>query len=215
MFEITNNNGRYADFVIARRSINCATITREEFIEALIADAEEAIKSYNDNAVPVEKEFLNKRHAESVKKGRENIISKATAFANAKGKTEKKRNQYIENAISEFDAKNEKFTPLISNLGFFDMDGNCGMSMYVNNNCILDESSFNYPERIGRCYDTLLNTNYFKKAIGWQFKYRGTTYSYTATFRPVIELLFDEETSKEIKKMQDLQGESINKYYGD
>lgn len=213
MFEITNINGRYADFVIARRSINCATVTREEFIEALIADAKDAIKSYNDNAIPVEKEFLNNCHAESVKKEREIIISKATAFANAKWKTEKKRNQYIEDAISEFDAKNAKFTPLISNLGFFDMDGNCGMSLYVNNNCILDESSFNYPERIGRCYDTLLNTNYFKKAIGWQFKYRGSSDSYTATFRPVIELLFDEETSKEIKKMQDLQGESVNRYY--
>lgn len=213
MFEIININGRYSDFVIARRSINCATITREEFIEALIADAKDAIKSYNDNAVPVEKEFLNKRHADYAKKERENIISKATAFANAKWKTEKRRNQYIENAISEFDAKNEKFTPLISNLGFFDMDGNCGTTMYVNNKCILDESSFNYPERIGICYDTLLNTNYFKKAIGWQFKYCGTTYSYTATFRPVIELLFDEETSKEIKKMQDLQGGSVNRYY--
>lgn len=215
MFEITNINGRYADFIIARRSINCATITREEFIEALIADAKDAFKSYNDNAVPVEKDFLNNRHAESVKKEREIIISKATAFANAKWKTEKKRNQYIENAISEFDAKNEKYTPRISNLGFFDMDGNCGMSMYVNNNCILDESSFNYPERIGMCYDTLLKTNYFKKAIGWQFKYRGTTYSYTATFRPVIELLFDEETSKEIKKMQDMQDELVNKRYDD
>lgn len=215
MFEITNINGKYADFVIAKRSINCATITREEFIEALIADAKDAIKSYNDNAVPVEKEFLNNLHAESVKKEREIIISKATAFANAKWKTEKKRNQYIEDAISEFDAKNEKYTPRISNLGFFDMDGNCGMSMYVNNNCILDESSFNYPERIGMCYDTLLKTSYFKKAIGWQFKYRGTTYSYTATFRPVIELLFDEETSKEIKKMQDIQDELVNKRYDD
>lgn len=214
MFEITNNTGTYADFVIAKRFINCANITRKEFINALITDAKEAIKSYNDNVYSRAIEIFNNTHTEYVNKEREKVITKAIAFANKTWKTEKRRNKYIEDELSKFNAKYEKpYIPTIPALGFFDMNGDCGTTIGNRNKCILYEEAFNYPDAIGECYDILVNRNYFKKAIGWQFKYKGRTNTYTSSFRPTIELLFNEETTKEIEAAQDSLNNSVDNFY--
>lgn len=213
MFEITNNNGYYADFVIAKRFIDCSSVTREDFINAVIEDGKTAIKSYNENAIPRITEYAIKRNAEYVAKSREQIISQAISYAERKWKTEKRRNQYVQEVITELDNKGNNYVPNVQGIGFFDFNGNCGTTIGINSLCILKETDFDNPERIGKCYDILINTIYFRNAIGWEFTYNGNSDTYGSCFRPQIKLLFDNTTTEDVKKSQETLNNTVSNFY--
>lgn len=213
MFEITNINGNYADFVIAKRFIDCSSVTREDFINAVIEDGKSAIKSYNKNAVSRITELSIKRNSEYVAKSRERIISQAISYAERKWKTEKRRNQHVQEVITDLDNKVNNYVPIVQGIGFFDFNGDCETTMGINSLCILNEKDFDNPERIGKCYDILVNTIYFKKAIGWEFTYNGDSDTYRSAFRPQIKLLFDTTITEDVKKSQESLINAVSDFY--
>lgn len=212
MFEIVNTCDNYSTVILAKRSIDCSIITKEEFIAALTEDINAAVASFNEVSVPKQIEYLTKRNKENIEAKRAVTITRAIAYAEKKWKTEKRRNQYINDVIADLESRISNYEPHPSGLDFFDMNGNCDTTMGISSNCIISVNRFN-NESLGRCYDTLLDTCYFKKAIGWQFEYEANNLTYGSSFRPSIKLLFDGETTNEITKSKNSLNKAVFNFY--
>lgn len=212
MFEISNIRCNYADFTLSTRSVDCSTITREDFIKMLMADIKEADATYKEISIPRQIEIGRARYAENVEKNRKRTLERAEKYAISKWKTEKRRNQHMQEVIAKLESDVKEYKPMISDLSFLDFNGNCGTTMGINCNCVISLKELS-DERLGICFDSLLKTKYFRMASGWLIGYEGDAESYRSCFRPYIKLTFDEKTTKEVKEAQDSLTRSVMNFY--
>jgi len=196
----------YRTITLVSRNINCSTITADEFIAAMFSDFLEAEEKYNDLYIPeweAAKVSSFFRHMEWTRKH-------ATNFAEKKWKTEKKRTAYIESEIAKA-RKEYKMSDFYYDLSFFDFDVEPWRNGLSGDCCISYKELT--PAKLLRCFESVKNNKYFKKATGWKFTYEASNGSYRTAFRPHIELITDAETEAKMRKDAEDLTESVNKFY--
>ena len=167
--------------VLITRNVNCSSLSKRQFQKIMFEDLNQARSNYHEMFYPVQWE----RHKQFVEKQKANVLKNATEYAEKKWKTEKKRQQYINNKMIEFNAKPSSF--YFYDITFFDLDvepwknGLPGV-------CCLNCKDINV-EDIGRCFDYIANNKYFKAATGWQLIHREHSRSY-------IKLILSDEMEK-------------------
>lgn len=186
-FKIITKGQTHGKAVLVERNIKLAEITSEEFAEMLYTDLMESEEYYKNMANPV----LEAAYIEKVKKNRIKGLENAIYFANKKWKTEKRRNQHIE----EYKAKMEKPITIPSWVGsslrHFDFH-NSPWSMGPAACFYLETVT---KEEIAEAHARSFWSEWFKNAIGYRLTYEAylPDGSYTSSGRPSIELIFDEE----------------------
>jgi hypothetical protein len=196
----------YRTITLISRDINCSNITADEFIAAMFSDFLEAEEKYNDLYIPEwEAAKVNSffSHMEWVRKC-------ATNFAEKKWKTEKKRTAYIESEVEKA-RKGYKMDDFYYDLSFFDFDVNPG-DMGLSGDCCISYTDLT-PTKLLRCFESVKDNKYFKKATGWKFTYEASNNSHRTCFRPHIELITDAETAAQMKKDEEDLTESVRKFY--
>ena len=192
--------------ILTSRNINCSTITVEEFIRAMFSDLLEAEEKYDELYIPEWEEKKFKDFAWHLKYTRKRAID----FAEKKWKTEKKRNEYIENEVKKA-RENYKFDSFFYGLSFFDFDVNPG-EMGISGDCIISYDELT-PEKLRRCFEKIKNNKYFKKALGWKLTYKAYDNSYKVCFRPEIKLIVDENTMAQMKEDKKNLEDSVYRFY--
>jgi len=196
----------YRSIVLTSRNINCSTITVEEFIRAMFSDLLEAEEKYNELYIPEWEEKKFKDFAWHLKY----TCKRAIDFAEKKWKTEKKRNEYVENEVKKA-RKNYKFDSFFYSLSFFDFDVNPG-EMGISGDCIISYDELT-PEKLRRCFEKIKDNKYFKKALGWELTYKAYDNSYKVCFRPEIKLIVDENTMAQMKEDKKNLEDSVYRFY--
>ena len=196
----------YRTVILTSRNINCSTITVDEFIRAMFSDFLEAEEKYNDLYIPEWEAAKVKSFFQNLEWARK----RATNFAEKKWKTEKKRTAYIESEVAKA-RKEYKMSDFYYNLSFFDFDVNPG-EMGISGNCCISYKELT-PAKLERCFETVKDNKYFKKASGWKLTYEASNDSYRTCFRPHIELIVDAETEAKMKKDAEDLTESVRKFY--
>ena len=196
----------YRTVILTSRNINCSTITVDEFIRAMFSDFLEAEEKYNDLYIPEWEAAKVKSFFQNLEWARK----RATNFAEKKWKTEKKRTAYIESEVAKA-RKEYKMSDFYYNLSFFDFDVNPG-EMGISGNCCISYKELT-PAKLERCFETVKDNKYFKKASGWKLTYEASNDSYRTCFRPHIELIVDAETEAKMKKDAENLTESVRNFY--
>ena len=209
MVKILNANSSYPTVVLTSVEMNCSSITESEFIDTINKCLAEANKEYKELVVPKYKKFITEQYINNL----EFSLKRAKTYAESKWKTEKRRNQYIEevkaNAKKDYDNRLSKLENI--SIDFFDFDGNCGTINGINSNCIIINDVTD--KQLKACFNTLQATRYFNKAIGLEFKYDANQRTYTYSFRPSIELVLPEEVEKVAVKERENLEKCISSFY--
>ena len=209
MVKILNANSSYPTVVLTSVEMNCSSITESEFIDTINKCLAEANKEYKELVVPKYKKFITEQYINNL----EFSLKRAKTYAESKWKTEKRRNQYIEevkaNAKKDYDNRLSKLENI--SIDFFDFDGNCGTINGINSNCIIRKDVTD--KQLKACFNTLQATRYFNKAIGLEFKYDANQRTYTYSFRPSIELVLPEEVEKVATKERENLEKCISSFY--
>lgn len=209
MAKILNANSSYPTVVLTSVEMNCSSITESEFIDTINKCLAEANKEYKELVVPKYKKFITEQYINNL----EFSLKRAKTYAESKWKTEKRRNQYIEevkaNAKKDYDNRLSKLENV--SIDFFDFDGNCGTINGINSNCIIRKDVTD--KQLKACFNTLQATRYFNKAIGLEFKYDANQRTYTYSFRPSIELVLPEEVEKVATKERENLEKCISSFY--
>ena len=203
-FELIKTEYReYGVVTLARReNVKCASLSKEKFVKMISEDLNTAIEEYSKIVKPLNDERL--------KEFVEREVEMATKFAEKKWKTQKKRDEYIENARKN--AQDKKWYLEDPKRIFFDFKPDKG-NMGIPAVCILKANSD--ENQLGRCYDEIKNSKYFKNATGWAFKYEShskekiTTYA----FRPYVDLLLDETSREEQKREEENLTKAVQSFY--
>lgn len=196
----------YRTITLTSRNINCSTITAEEFIHAMFSDFLESEEKYNDLYIPEWEAYKLKSFFNRL----EWTHKRATAFAEKKWKTEKKRTAYIESEVAKA-RKDYKLDDFYYSLSFFDFDVNPG-DMGISGDCCISYKELT-PTKLARCFEAVKDNKYFKKAMGWKFTYKASNNSHQVCFRPHIELIVDAETEAQMRKDAEDLTESVRKFY--
>lgn len=188
--------------LVRREDIDCSTISKEDFIKLMGEDLHNAIEEYGNIVKPLNDERL--------KQYIENDINQAIKFAEKKYKSQKKRDEYIENARKNTESK--KYYLDDYKRIFFDLKPEKG-DMGISQNCVLNIKTD--EDQLGKCYDEIKNSNYFKKAKGWAFKYESGNKEKISyySFRPYIDLLLDENSKAEQKRDAEKLAKSVQDFY--
>ena len=121
MVKILNANSSYPTVVLISVEMNCSSITEDEFIDTIKKCLVEANKEYKELVVPKYKEFITEQYINNL----EFSLKRAKTYAESKWKTEKRRNQYIEevktNVKKDYDNRLSKLENI--SIDFFDFQG--------------------------------------------------------------------------------------------
>lgn len=181
---------------LVTQEVDCSNITKETFVELMFKNLKEAIKVYDAYWLPIEK----KRHEESVERSIEYTLKRAQSYAEKKWKTEKKRQEYIENEMANF--KPSEFW--YSELTFFDFDVEPWRNG-LSGNCCLNTKNVT-SKQLENCFETIKDNKYFKQAKGWILEdHHG--------FRPQIKLILSEEVQKQFDKDEQDLADDIRRFY--
>ena len=198
--EIEDSTSSYRIVTLLRHeNIKCGKLTEEEFCELIEADLKEAAKIYADARKP-EKEAASKAYMELRRK-------QLTEYAEKKWKTEKKRNEYIENAMANLNASRSLYD---DKLDFVDFDVE-PWENGIHGTCILHPSKI--KAEAPRCFADIKDNKYFKRATGWAIKYEANKDSLRSCFRPYIDLLGDESLKKEMAEDRKRLADAITSFY--
>ena len=196
--EIEKTNGSYRTVVLLRHEgIETGKLTKEEFIELMKADLKKAtsdyLKAIRGDQERNKHDYMDRRRKE------------AEEFASKKWKTDAKRQQYIDNAMTNAESLYKDMDGSI----FFDFKPDVGLGLP--GVCILDDST---PDsQLGMCFDKLAETKWWQYGTGWAFKYECHTNSLISSFRPWIDLLMDESHTAERRRDQEHLDKAVSDYY--
>lgn len=195
--------------VLTSVELDCSSITESEFIDIIKKYLTKANKEYKDLVIPKYREFITEQYANNL----EFSIDKAKTYAENKWKTEKRRNQYIEEVKENIKKDYNNRLAQLENVSidFFDFDGNCGTVNGINSDCIIEINITD--EHLKNCYKALQTTKYFNKAIGLEFKYGANPRTYEYLFRPYIDLILPEEVKKVLVKERENLEKYISSFY--
>ena len=191
-------------------------LTKESFIEVmktLWADATHNYRRiYDEVATPAWTAWYKKYTAECI----ENAEAFAKKYAAKKWKTEKRRNQFVEEYISKTKLDfASRVAPEFEPLTFVDFDVNPGYNGLSGNCCI---SEFD-DKHLGKCFDEIKDNEYFKAAtvisIGYtEANSRWETYhDALCHFRPQVYLTLPAELEKKWKDEASALAEDVRNFY--
>lgn len=185
--------------ILTTRQIDCSKLTRAEFINVMTQDLKDARQKYHDIFYPE----AYKKHQELNEYHRNSTLKNAIKFAEKKWKTEKRRQQYIEEMMKECEENitnsNSSFFYPIS---FFDFNVE-PIRNGIPDDCIL---RYDNEEKLGRCYDRIKDNKYFKNAKGWQLIDRHNS-------RPYVKLILSEELEKEYNGEKETLYRAVTEFY--
>ena len=180
--------------------LDLASMTKDEFVKTMSEDLNLAQANYEE----LMKEPMLKARAEYLERERE----RHTKFAKSKWKTEKRQNRYIEEMMSKTEANG-----IYTNLSriYFDIKpekGQMGISGY----CSLYPGD---PEsKIGRCFDEIKDSKYFRGGHGWAFRYEAHSMSFPISCcRPDIDILLPDDLAAEQKQDENSLNAAVAKFY--
>lgn len=188
--------------LIRRENIDCSTLSKDEFVNLMNEDLHKAIEEYGKVIKPLNDEKL--------KKFIDVDINKAINFAEKKYKSQKKRDEYIENARKNTESKKyllEDYKRITFDLRLDKNDISMSEYLILNINTTKDQ--------LEKCFNEIKDNRYFKKAIGWAFKYESNNkekigyYSY----RPYIDLLLNETSKEEEQRDTQVLTQSVKDFY--
>lgn len=197
--EVENGPGKYKIVTLVRRDVDLSTISESDFINFILADYKEAAKEYA-TAVSSFNERLKEAHIEQE-------VQAAIKYAEKKWKTEKKRNEYIEN-IRKNAAEQTWYLEKPERISF---DLQPTPSNAISECCIINKDS--NKNTLKQAYNILKNDKYFTRGIGWAFKYETIAANRPYALRPWIDILLDESDSAEQKRDKQSLDNAIHDYY--
>ena len=183
---------------LVERNVNCANITKDEFVQAIKEIVTEAIKTWYNYQLSQCEEY-NKQY---IADQQARIID----FANKKYKRPSYKNAYIEKAISEIDTNKSKPYQLGSVL--FDVEPD---QLGTSSDCYINMDN---PDRIEKCYEYVKDKPYFKKITGWKI----IRYCGCSSFEFETDAETKADMDKRVKTLTDTMTNyysDINRYYGD
>jgi hypothetical protein len=180
------------EVVLVERLVDLGVITFEDFKNVLMEDFNSACELYdelNEAGNKTAKQYVFERK-----------MKEAQKYAELKWKTEKRRNQYIEERHKQIleNLETNRSWEVTSKGLFFDFDPNPGVNFIPGVN-IIKRNAFNEEneEFLRRAFKNLVEGKYFRKAKGWRFRYQGgkekALHPYSSAFRPYIELILDKD----------------------
>ena len=189
--------------LVRRENVDCANISKEDFVKFIGEDLKNAVDEYAKIVKPI-----NDQHKKDLI---ERDVKAAIKFAEKKWKTQKKRDEYIENARKNAEAK--KWYLDDPNRIFFDFKPDKG-KQGISDVCILRGEGTN-DKQLERCYDELQESKYFKRGTGWAFKYESSSKDKISTysFRPYVDLLLNESDKAEQQRDEENLAASIKAFY--
>ena len=184
--------------ILSTINCNCSELTCSEFVKLMTESVNEACQKYHDIFYPEEFARFNEYNEHY----KETTIKNAKMIAEKKWKTEKRRQQYIDEKMKEcldyLSTREFKFWAI----SFFDFDvepGNNGIS----DNCIIE---CNNPGKLVRTFEKIKDNKYFRGANGWQLI--DVRHS-----RPYVKLLLPETLENEYKAERKALYEDIANFY--
>ena len=188
--------------LVRRENVDCANISKEDFVKFIREDINTAVEEYAKIVKPL--------NDQKVKDSIEREIKNAISFAEKKWKTQKKRDEYVENAKKNIE--NKKWYLEDPKRIFFDFKPDTGR-MGIPVVCTLSYDSDD--KQLERCYEELVNGKYFKRGTGWAFKYesRSKDKINVYSFRPYVDLLLNESDREEQKRDAKNLSDSIERFY--
>lgn len=191
---------------LVSRNIDCSNITVDEFVSSMFSDFLEAQEKYNDLYIPEWEAWKVKRFENTMDWTRK----RAQKFAEKKWKTEKKRNEYINNEIEKA-RKTYCIDSFYYDLSFFDFDVEPWRNG-ISGDCCISYKELT-PNKLRRCFETVKDNKYFKVAKGWKLCYQSSNNSHQVSFRPEIQLIVDDDVAAQMRKDEEDLTESIRKFY--
>lgn len=188
--------------LLKHEGLDLANMTCDEFIKTMSEDLNKAQANYKELMA----EPLRKARAEYLERERERAIK----FAQSQWKTEKRQNKYIDEMMAKAEASSNYTDANLSRI-WFDIKPDKGQ-MGIAGCCSL------YPgdseDKLGRCFDEIKDSKYFRGGFGWAFRYEAHSTSYPSScFRPYIDILLPEELEREQKQDEEDLNESVAKFY--
>lgn len=181
---------------LVSRNINCSELTADEFASMMIEDMIKAKDIYDSIWYPI----MLERHNERIESHKNIIYEIAKKYAEKHWKTEKKRNEYIENELNKLINSPFKYNTIT----YFDFDVNPG-SLGISNNCILSYNNLS-KEAMIRCFNEIKDNKYWKSANGWILEdHHG--------FRPQIKLILNKDNEDNFKHDAKVLLDAMNKFY--
>lgn len=204
-YEIEETNkfggGYFTVTLVRRENLDLSTISKEDFIKFMLEDYKKAVEEY--------KPIVDKHNIKSRESYIENQVKAAIRFAEKKWKTDKKRQEYIENIRKN--AEEYKIYLDDATRIFFDLKPDKG-EMGINNSCII--SSDSNEKSLENCYEIMQKSKYFKKGTGWAFKYDSSNRENPRyAFRPYIDILLNESDRAEQQRDAENLSKSVEDFY--
>jgi len=185
---------------LVTRMIDCSKISEQEFIDAMSADVKNATEIYKTIYWSLEEKI----HFSNVERQKKSIVNIAKQYAEKKWKTEKKRQQYIDEQLANF-KEPEIWHTNLTYLDFNIEPNNMGIS----DDCIIRVANLNL---LSRCFNKIKDNKYFKQAKGWILE---------TGSRPQIKLILPESVEKKFMQEAKNLADSVydfyknTKYFGD
>lgn len=184
--------------ILTTRRTDCSKLTRDEFIKLMTQDLEDARQKYHDVFYPEEySRFLAWNECY-----RDSTLKNAKTVAEKKWKTEKRRQQYIDEKMKECNKYIATREFKFYTVTFFDFDVEPGKNG-ISENCIIE---YDKEEKLGRCYDMIKDNKYFKNAKGWRLIDRHHS-------RPYVHLILPDALEKEYVAEADALYRDITEFY--
>ena len=199
-WEQTRESGYGVMTLVRHENLDLSSLSEEDFIKYMLEDFNQAVEEYSKICKPLN----DKRIADNI----EREIKQAIKFAEKKWKTQKKRDEYIENIRKN--AQEKKWYLEDPKRIFFDLKPDKG-NMGIRQECIIDSKSNEKTLKIA--YEEMQKSKYFKKGTGWAFKYDAYGKDKAYSFRPYIDILLDENDRAEQKRDEENLSNAISDFY--
>lgn len=199
-FEIEDlKNNYYMITLVRHEGLDLTNMTEDEFKSTLKDDFYKALEEYRPIAAKI-----NARNRQQVL---DRAIKNATDYANKKWKTDKRRQEYIDNAIANIDASIRYIEDPESIYFDFNPGGGKTSTQSISVRNIDDRT-------LHQIYEDAIKDKYFKRGIGWAFKYETRDPEYPhITSRPRVDILLNESDSAERKRDEQELIKAVNDFY--
>lgn len=199
-WEQTNESGYGVMTLVRRENLDLANLSEEDFIKFILEDFNTAVEEYSKICKPLNDKRIQDRIEYETKV--------AIKYAEKKWKTQKKRDEYVENIKKN--AADKKIYLEDPKRIFFDLNPDKSQ-MGISQECIINAQSTEKTLKVA--YKEMQKSKYFKKGTGWAFKYDSYGKDKNYVLRPYIDILLNESTRAEQKRDEETLSKAVQNFY--
>lgn len=195
-------SSNYKIVTLYEREVDCSKLTEDDFVSMMTEDVKAACDAYN--------EYVKKDREESKQAYINRMVANARKFAESKWKTEKRRQLHLDDAIAKANAEvaSKHWNKGIDSFDFKPDERENSIPEV----CIIRPEKMD-ETKLRKCFNELCAGPYFKKALGWKFKYEASKNGWGYAFRPYIDMILDESTAAEREADKEHLADSIARFY--